>query len=260
MPKSEPDSGSRPGKTCTAAGEPPPARPIRGLLLWADETAATAWNEVLRNAGYTVEMLPREGATSDRVANERPDFVALDASPPSNAALIRCRRLRADPRLTLTPLVLLTTDPRAMRLAVAIAAGADDVIVTSPDGLSQLAARIQTVLRRRGVLPARDDIVVGALRISPSRFRVYVNGRPIPDLTPSEFRTLLTLAEEPGIIFSRDRILNARPDAGERAPASKRTVDVQIVGLRRKLGPWGVMIECVHGEGYRLNPHPDVRV
>ncbi|PLX88504.1 MAG: DNA-binding response regulator, partial [Desulfuromonas sp.] len=127
--------------------------------------------------------------------------------------------------------------------------GADDY-VTKPFSIKVLLARIQTVLRRGNEQEADSEkIVFGGLHIHTGRNQVYVNGSPV-ELTFTEFKVLHALASRPGWVFTRYQIVNAV--RGEDYVVTDRAVDVQIVGLRKKLGECGKYIETVRGVGYRF--------
>ena len=128
--------------------------------------------------------------------------------------------------------------------------GADDY-VTKPFSPRVLIARIKSVLRRKTrATPSDDDILtIHDIKIDPGRHQVLVGKKQI-DLTVTEFRLLQHLARHPGWVFSRYQIVDAVK--GDDYPVTERAVDVQIVGLRKKLGKAGSLIETVRGVGYRL--------
>jgi two-component system phosphate regulon response regulator PhoB len=114
-----------------------------------------------------------------------------------------------------------------------------------------LTARIRAVLRRRAAVEAEDAPVldVHGLVIHPGRRTVSVYGEPV-ELTFTEFQVLYFLARRPGWVFTRSQIVDAV--RGDDYPVTDRSVDVQIVGLRKKLGSCGGFIETVRGVGYRF--------
>jgi two-component system phosphate regulon response regulator PhoB len=128
--------------------------------------------------------------------------------------------------------------------------GADDY-VTKPFSPRVLLARLRSVLRRRArTVPGDEEpISIHGIRLHPGRHEVTVNGKAT-DLTASEFRLLHLLARRPGWVFTRSQIVEGVH--GNDYPVSDRSVDVQVVGLRKKLGPAGQFVETVRGVGYRL--------
>ncbi len=129
--------------------------------------------------------------------------------------------------------------------------GADDY-VTKPFSIKVLLARIQTVLKRRNeerLGEGHEELCIGELMIHSGRNSVQVSGQPV-ELTFTEFRVLVALASRPGWVFTRYQIVNAV--RGEDYAVTDRAVDVQIAGLRKKLGACGHYIETVRGVGYRF--------
>ena len=118
-----------------------------------------------------------------------------------------------------------------------------------------LTARVKTVLRRRSKSPVDDSkvITIHALEIHPGRRTVLAGGKPV-DLTYTEFQLLTVLAHRPGWVFTRSQIVDSV--RGSDYPVTDRSVDVQVVGLRKKLGAYGDYIETVRGVGYRFRETP----
>ncbi len=181
---------------------------------------------------------------------EAPDLVVLDLMLPGIDGLEVCKALRADARTRAVPIVILTAKGEESDVVQGLEFGADDY-VTKPFSPKVLVARIRSVMRRKaqaseageGVLKARDLVV------HPGRHEVLVRGEPV-ELTAGEFRLLQFLARRPGWVFTRRQIVQAV--RGDGYPATERAVDVQIFGLRRKLGEAEEYIETVRGVGYRF--------
>jgi two-component system alkaline phosphatase synthesis response regulator PhoP len=179
-----------------------------------------------------------------------PDLIVLDLMLPGMDGLTVCRELKMDAKTRDVPIVMLTAKGEEVDIVAGLELGADDY-VTKPFSPRVLLARIRAVLRRRRVeaAPVSDSLVLHDLAIHPGRHEVLVQGRPM-DLTATEFRLLHFLARRPGWVFTRAQIVQGVQ--GEDYSVSDRAVDVQIVGLRKKLGPAGKYIETVRGVGYRL--------
>jgi two-component system phosphate regulon response regulator PhoB len=127
--------------------------------------------------------------------------------------------------------------------------GADDY-VTKPFSPRVLLARIKAILRRQAAEQSDEATVrVRELVIHPGRHEVLIHGKPL-ELTFTEFRLLHFLARRPGWAFTRSQIVDAVK--GEDYPVTERSVDVQVVGLRKKLGELGGYIETIRGVGYRF--------
>ncbi len=203
--------------------------------------------------------LEREGfqvdsATDGQVALEQllarpPDLVVLDLMLPGLDGREICRKLRARSDL---PILMLTARDDDIDKIVGLELGADDYL-TKPFNPRELVARIRAILRRS--VRARDEaqderaLVIGNLRIEPQQHRVLLEGREIR-LRRLEYDLLYTLARRPGMVFSRDQLLNLVWDY--EVPGETRTVDVHVAHLRHKLTGMQASIETVWGVGYRL--------
>jgi two-component system alkaline phosphatase synthesis response regulator PhoP len=195
-------------------------------------------------------MTGEEGFT--KVREYKPDLVFLDLMLPGIDGLEVCRRLRLAPDTQETPIIMLTAKGEEDDIVQGLELGADDYI-TKPFSPQILQARARAVLRRRGKAdkPADSEqpIEIHDLYIHPGRNKVKVCGENI-ELTFSEFQLLCLLACRPGWVFTRTQIVDAIH--GEGYAVTDRAVDVQIVGLRKKLGTCGEYIETVRGIGYRF--------
>jgi len=179
-----------------------------------------------------------------------PDLILLDLMLPGLDGLEVCRLLKGEPQTLDLPIVMLTAKGEEADIVTGLELGAHDYI-TKPFSPRVLLARLRAVLRRRSLAPPAEDapLKVHELFIHPGRHEVLAAGRPL-DLTATEFRLLNLLARRPGWVFTRTQIVNGVH--GEDYPVSDRSVDVQIVSLRRKLGPYGKYVETVRGIGYRF--------
>lgn len=184
------------------------------------------------------------------VHSQLPDLVLLDLMLPGLDGFEVCTLLKNDPKTRHIPIIMLTAKGSEADIVRGLEMGADDYI-TKPFSPKVLVARVAAALRRNpkdaGEDP--DPIRIGELFMHPGRREVSVNGEPV-DLTFSEFSILRFLAKRPGWVFTRSQIVDAVHGIGY--AVTDRAVDVQIVGLRKKLGELGHAIETVRGVGYRF--------
>jgi two-component system phosphate regulon response regulator PhoB len=204
----------------------------------------------LRKEGYAVSCVTSGEHGLSRAASENPDLILLDLMLPGMDGLDVCKRLKAAGETQNTPIIMITAKSEESDMVAGLELGADDY-VTKPFSPRVVIARVRAVLRRR-TLPFNDEtaaLCFDGLEIRPGRHEVLVDGEPV-ELTYTEFRILHLLARRPGWVFARYSIVDAV--RGDDHPVSDRSVDVQIVGLRKKLGSCGRYIETVRGVGYRF--------
>lgn len=200
--------------------------------------------------GYTVVCTASGEAALTIAGSDAVDLIVLDLMLPGIDGLEVARRLKARPANRDTPIVMLTAKGEEADIVAGLELGADDY-VTKPFSPRILIARIKAVIRRRsGLAEAERDILnIRELSIHVGRRRVTAADEAL-DLTYTEFQVLYFLARRPGWVFTRSQIVDAV--RGDDYPVTDRSVDVQIVGLRKKLGPLGKYIETVRGVGYRF--------
>jgi two-component system, OmpR family, alkaline phosphatase synthesis response regulator PhoP len=186
----------------------------------------------------------------EKVRSELPDLVLLDLMLPGIDGLEVARRLKNQPGTREIPVVMLTAKGEEGDIVKGLEMGAEDYI-TKPFSRKVLGARIRAVLRRKEAGPKEEKEVLSIhdLVIHPGRREVLVKGKPV-DLTFTEFGILHFLARRPGWVFTRSQIVDAV--RGDEYFVTDRAVDVQIVGLRKKLGSAAKNIETVRGVGYRF--------
>ena len=207
----------------------------------------------LDKAGYEVSFAHdgRDGLNQAQL--KLPDIILLDVMLPVIDGIEVCRRLRAKPETASALIIMLTAKTEEADQLIGFSVGADDY-VTKPFSPRVLAARIRALLRREESR-RRDElettIDVHELSIHPGRHEATLVGRPL-DLTYTEFALLQFLAKRPGWAYTRGQIVDAVK--GVDYPVTERSVDVQVAGLRRKLGTHGHYIETVRGVGYRFRP------
>ena len=204
----------------------------------------------LSREGYQVLCAVSGEEALRLVPSEIPSLIVLDLMLPGIDGLEVTRRLKNDPKAKSIPIVMLTAKGEEADIVTGLELGADDYI-TKPFSPRILVARVRAVLRRKvkGPVEEASAFQIHDLVIHPGRHEVLVSGEPV-QLTFTEFAILNYLARRPGWVFTRFQIVDAV--RGEDYPVTDRSVDVQIVGLRRKLGPAGKFIETVRGVGYRF--------
>ena len=204
----------------------------------------------LEKEGFLVSCALTGEDALHKAKNDPPDLLLLDLMLPGMDGLDVCREFKTEPTTNRVPIVMLTAKGEDADIVTGLELGADDYI-TKPFSPRVLLARIKVVLRRRKrEEPEKDAVLkIHSLLINPARHEVLVDGESMT-LTATEFKILHFLARRPGWVFTRDQIIRAVK--GHDYPVTERSVDVQVVGLRKKLGPAGDLIETVRGVGYRF--------
>ncbi len=204
---------------------------------------------LLKN-GYRVTCVSSGEQAIEKLKQETPQIILLDLMLPGMDGLDVCRNLRSNPATSSIPIIMITAKGEDADIVSGLELGADDYL-TKPFSPRVLLARIRALLRRNKLdeLDETSVLKIHQLVINPVRHEVLVNGEPLA-LTATEFSLLHFIARRPGWVFSRDQIISAVK--GDDYPVTERSVDVQIVGLRKKLGDSGDLIETVRGVGYRF--------
>jgi two-component system phosphate regulon response regulator PhoB len=206
----------------------------------------------LAKEGYRVTGFTSGEEMLAKLVAECPDLFLLDVMLPGVDGLALCKRLKGDTLTKLKPVIMLTAKGEEGDIVAGLNLGADDYI-PKPFSPRVLIARVKAVLRRRGqepVEPPGEVVNHGDLAIDLGRHEIRLAGTPL-SLTATEFRILSFLANKPGWVFSRDQIISAVHDGN--IAVTDRTVDVQIVALRKKLGASQHCIQTVRGIGYKFN-------
>jgi len=199
--------------------------------------------------GYRVETAATGEQALTKARTKMPDLMILDLMLPGIDGLEVCRKLKSETRTQNIPIIMLTAKGEEADIVTGLELGADDYI-TKPFSPKVLVARVRRILHRT---IARDlekaPVKIHELTIDPARRQVLI-GNKLVDLTFTEFNILYALAKRPGLVFTRYQIVDALH--GDDYLVTDRAVDVQIVGLRKKLGPCSKYIETVRGVGYRF--------
>jgi two-component system, OmpR family, alkaline phosphatase synthesis response regulator PhoP len=225
---------------------------IKGKILIIDdeEDILELVRYNLAKNGYNVVCATSGEVGLVRVREHRPDLILLDLMLPGLDGLDICKILRNESNTLHIPIIMLTARGEDADIVAGLELGADDYI-TKPFSPRVLLARVKAVLRRLKSESIEDNAIIKihGIIINPGRHEIIVENQSL-DLTATEFRILNFLAKRPGWVFTRDQIINAVK--GDDYPVTERSVDVQVVGLRKKLGEAGKNIETVRGVGYRF--------
>ncbi|MDF1543830.1 MAG: response regulator transcription factor [bacterium] len=203
----------------------------------------------LRKEGYKVLFASSGVDGLEMAIFERPDLILLDIMLPGMDGFQVCREIRRSDVVSKTPIIMMTAKSDERDMVSSLDIGADDYI-TKPFGVRVLVARVRAKLRAAASLKSDKDIVeAGGLKIDPRSYSVTIDDKPV-DLTLTEFRILMLLTKNPGWVLSRYEIIDAVH--GQHIVVTDRSVDVQIFGLRQKLGRLRNSIETIRGVGYKF--------
>ena len=210
----------------------------------------------LQKEGFDT-ILANNGESGLRVAKkEKPNLLILDLMLPGIDGLDVCRLIKSDNDIKNISIVMLTALGQEEDIVKGLESGADDYI-TKPFSFKVLIARIKSVLRRGQVedLNSEQDLNIMGVKIT-SRSREVSIKDSIIELTPTEFQILHLLASHPGWVFTRYQIINKIRE--DNYPVTDRSIDFQIVGLRKKMGELGSLIQTIRGVGYRFKSNDNL--
>ena len=232
----------------------PPVTGERVLVVddEADIVALVAYH--LAKSGYRVSTASSGPDALETARRERPALVVLDLMLPGLSGYEVLEQLRTGDATRDIAVLMLTARREEQDRIRGLLLGADDYL-TTPFSPQELVLRVTAILRRVGAGGASvtDKLVLGPLEIDTAAHAVRVDGQPV-ELTPTEFKLLLTLAERRGRVQARALLLQT---VWEAAPdIQTRTVDMHVQRLRAKLGVAGDLVETVRGFGYRLRVPP----
>jgi two-component system phosphate regulon response regulator PhoB len=205
----------------------------------------------LEKEGYTATCIHDGKLGLERAAVDQPDLILLDLMLPGLLGTEVCKALRKDQRTAQIPIIMITAKGDEIDRVVGFEVGADDYIV-KPFSMREVALRIKAIMRRfehETQLPTPELLSIGEILIDKQRHTVNSAGIEI-DLTSTEFKLLLFLAEKKGCVQSREKLLQnvwSYNNAGD-----TRTVDTHVTRLRGKLGVPGDIIKTVRGFGYKI--------
>ncbi|HIJ96074.1 MAG TPA: response regulator transcription factor [Desulfuromonadales bacterium] len=208
----------------------------------------------LEKEGYSTSCVHDGKLGLERALTDLPDLILLDLMLPGMLGTEICKALRKDKRTAQTPIIMITAKSDEIDRVVGFEVGADDYIV-KPFSMREVLLRAKAVMRRLEhdtavLLPTTPDLfAIGEIVVDKQRHTVVSAGSEI-DLTSTELKLLLFLADKRGYVQSREQLLEnvwSYNNAGD-----TRTVDTHVTRLRSKLGPPGDIIKTVRGFGYKV--------
>lgn len=225
----------------------------RILIVDDDEFLRNAVTAILAEHGYWVLAVASGEAAIEKATQEHPHLILLDKDLPDRNGFDVCRKLKEDSTVASIPIIFFSGDAADANVVDGLDLGAADFIA-KPVRPKVLLARVRAALRSGGATKPEDAegdvLILHNLEIDKNRHRVLVDGEDAK-LSPTEFKILVYLAYRPGWVFSRQQIVD-HLSSGE-SNVTERSVDVQMAGLRKKLGEKaGSLIETVRGAGYRI--------
>jgi two-component system alkaline phosphatase synthesis response regulator PhoP len=198
--------------------------------------------------GYQVQSFSNGESGLKHLRNNKTDLLLLDLMLPGIGGYDICRIIKSDPKLKDILIIMLTAKGSEADIVKGLELGADDYIV-KPFSSSILSARIASVLRRVKKIKL-STLDFGSLKIDINKHQVFVDNEII-ELTFSEFEILSLLGQNPGLVYTRSQIIDSI--RGDNYPATDRTIDFQIVGLRKKLLSAKKYIKTIRGVGYKFD-------
>jgi len=204
----------------------------------------------LSREGYEIVCAESGEKALEYAQSKMLDLIILDLMLPGQDGLEVAKQLKSSSKSMHVPIIMLTAKGEEADIVTGLELGADDY-VTKPFSPRVLLARIKAILRRQNNQATDEDDTIKSeeVTIHPGRLAVWV-AEQVSDLTFTEFQVLSCLARRPGWVLTRSQIVDAV--RGNDYAVTDRSVDVQIVGIRKKLGPFGKYIQTVRGVGYRF--------
>ena len=220
-------------------------------MIWCvddDNTIREIEVYTLEQTGFTARGFADGVSMLEALKTEIPELIILDIMMPEIDGIEVLKKLRSEAEYKDIPVIMATAKGTEMDKIGGLNSGADDYLV-KPFGVMEMVARVNAVLRRATKVVPTDDITVGAITLKEKEHKVIVNSKKI-ELTHKEFEMLKFFMLNPGMVFSRDRLMSEI--WGMDYIGETRTVDMHIKTLRQKLGNAGSQIKTVIGVGYRL--------
>jgi two-component system alkaline phosphatase synthesis response regulator PhoP len=225
----------------------------RILVIDDDREIARLLKSYLEQSGYSVLTAHNGQVGLQLMRAESPLLVILDLMLPDKDGYDITRQARADSKLQSIPIIMLTARVEDTDKIIGLELGADDYI-TKPFNPREVVARVRSVLRRAGdSRPAERSISSGLLALNPAQHSLTLNGQPV-ELTPTEFKLLQSLMENPGYAFTRSELVEKL--FGYDHESLERTIDSHVKNIRRKIEAdpaEPLYVQTVYGIGYRFN-------
>lgn len=220
-------------------------------MIWCvddDNTIREIEVYTLEQTGFNARGFADGISMLEALKTDIPELIILDIMMPELDGIEVLKRLRSDPKYKDIPVIMATAKGTEMDKIGGLNSGADDYLV-KPFGVMEMVARVNAVLRRATKVKPIDDITVGAITLKEKEHKVIADSKKI-ELTHKEFEMLKFFMLNPGMVFSRDKLMSEI--WGVDYICETRTVDMHIKTLRQKLGNAGGQIKTVIGVGYRL--------
>ena len=220
-------------------------------MIWCvddDNTIREIEVYTLEQTGFEARGFADGISMLEALKTEIPELIILDIMMPELDGIEVLKRLRLEPSYKDIPVIMATAKGTEMDKISGLNSGADDYLV-KPFGVMEMVARVNAVLRRSVREASSDNITVGGITLNEKEHKVIANGKKV-ELTHKEFKMLKLFIKNPGMVFSRDKLMSEI--WGVDYVGETRTVDMHIKTLRQKLGSCGGQIETVIGVGYRL--------
>lgn len=204
----------------------------------------------LEREGYNVNSVTTGEECIEEIELRKPDLIILDLMLPGISGIDVCKRLKYETETKNIPIIMLTAKDSELDIVIGLEFGADDYM-TKPFSPKVLTAKIKAILRRSISADIESETIERqGIFMNFTKHQVKCDNKDL-NLTFSEFAILKLLIRKPGRVFSRQQIVNSTKE--HEYVITERAIDVQIVGLRKKLGDLGDLIKTVRGVGYKFN-------
>ena len=220
-------------------------------MIWCvddDNTIRDIEVYTLTQTGFEAKGFADGVSMLEALKTEKPELIVLDIMLPGKDGVEVLKEIRSNPETRKIPVIMATAKGTEMDKIQGLDTGADDCLV-KPFGVMEMVSRIKAVLRRCEPDEKEEVLSIGEITLSDKEHLVTVNGEKVV-LTFKEFEILKLFMSNPGIVFSRDKLLSEV--WGIDYLGESRTVDMHIKTLRQKLGDAGTIIETVIGVGYKM--------